>query len=85
LVQEQYSKRSVTHKKLRSIVESVARERVTANGSMQKPKLGRPSSDERLNGEPHFIDRKEKVSVTCVVGLCKAKELHKKTVLLQDM
>jgi hypothetical protein len=38
--------------------------------------MRRPTSgprDERLNGEPHFIQRKEKGCVACVV--CKANKL----------
>jgi hypothetical protein len=71
LVQEQYSKRPITHKKFREIlVESLVHEKMSTSRRMQKAKQGRPSSgppEERLNGEPRFIERKEKGSGACVV------------------
>jgi hypothetical protein len=42
-------------------------EKVSSNEGMQKAKWGRAFSDERLNGEPHFIERMEKESATFVV------------------
>jgi hypothetical protein len=64
LVQEQCSKNPVTHKEFKqSLVESLVHARVSASGGIQKAKQGRPSSgacDERLNGEPHFTERKER-------------------------
>jgi hypothetical protein len=52
---------------------------MTTSGRKQKTKRGRPCSgppEERLNGEPHFIERKEKGSVACVVH--KATNCRKK-------
>jgi hypothetical protein len=79
LVQEHYSKRPIIHKKFRQcLVESLVHERMSTSGRLHKAKRGRPCSgppEERLNGEPHFIERKEKGSSACVV--CKANKLQK--------
>jgi hypothetical protein len=56
-------------------------ERMSASGRLHKAKRGRPCSgppEERLNGEPHFIERKEEGSSACVV--CKANKLRKETI-----
>jgi hypothetical protein len=81
MVQEQCSKRPITHKKLtQSFVESAVYERMSISGRMYKARQGRPCSsppEERLDSEPHFTDGKEKGSRTCVVR--KASKLRKET------
>lgn len=82
LDQEQCSKRPVTHKRVRcSLVESLVHETMSTNGRMHKAKQDRQcigSPEEKPNGEPHFIETKEKVSSACIV--CKANKPQKEMI-----
>jgi hypothetical protein len=61
LVQEQCGKKPVTHKEFKqSLVESLMHARVSASGGIQKAEQGSGARDKRLNGEPHFTERKER-------------------------
>jgi hypothetical protein len=82
LFQEQYSRTPLTLKKFKQCpVESVVHEEMSTSRGLQEDKQSRPSSsphDERLNGKPHFMDRKEKGSLPCVI--CKVNKLRKETI-----
>jgi hypothetical protein len=67
MVQELYSKRPVMHRNLSQSCSDSLLEEWSWLSETDRPSSGLP--DERLNGEPYFIDRKEAESVGSV--LCK--------------
>jgi hypothetical protein len=84
LVQQQYSKKPVTLKKVRhSLVESLVREKMPTSGGMQKAKQGRPSGGP-LDSEPHFTEKKKKGSAACDVSKANKPTVRNST-LLQDL
>jgi hypothetical protein len=79
---QQYSKRPIYHEKfIQSHVESLMHEGMTITGRMQKAKGGKPSSCPRLNGEPQFIERKERglLFVLCAKEVSSRENTYCKT------
>lgn len=71
MVQQKEDKKPVTHKKFRKcLVLSLIEERLATTGRKEKGKRGRPSSgppEQRLDGKPHFIGKRDKGSGRCFV------------------